>query len=61
MTGSPEMRGKERWILLRTIELLARKIAANDGDPAEVGWDVTAAVAFSQATVEYDQSTAVKP
>jgi hypothetical protein len=55
MSSSTELRGKERWILLRTIELLARKIVAKEGDPAEVGWDVTAAIAFSQATVEYDE------
>jgi hypothetical protein len=50
-----ELRGKEKWILLRTIELLARKLVAKEGDPGENGWDVTAAIAFSQATVEYDQ------
>jgi hypothetical protein len=52
---SLELRGKEKWILLRTIELLARKLVAKEGDRNENGWDVTAAIAFSQATVEYDQ------
>lgn len=48
-----ELRGKEKWILLRTIEILARKVVAMEGDTSEAGWDVTAAIAFSQATVEY--------
>jgi hypothetical protein len=52
---SHELHGKEKWILLRTIELLARQIVTKTGDPGENGWDVTAAIAFSQATVEYDQ------
>jgi hypothetical protein len=57
-----ELRGKEKWILLRTIELLARMVVrVQDGEtPDDCGWDVTATVAYSQATVEYDQQP-VKP
>jgi hypothetical protein len=54
---SHELRGKEKWIMLRTIELLARMVVrVQDGKATDdCGWDVTAAIAFSQATVEYDQ------
>jgi hypothetical protein len=54
MASAQDIRGKEKWILLRTIELLARKVVAKDGGPEDCGWDITAAIAFSQATVEYD-------
>jgi len=52
-------RGKERWILLRTVELLARKLAAQNGVPEDCGWDETATISFAQATVEYDDPNAV--
>jgi hypothetical protein len=60
-TNHHELRSKERWILLRTIELLARMVVrVQDGKtPDDCGWDVTAAIAYSQATVEYD-ATEVK-
>jgi hypothetical protein len=54
----PVERGKERWILLRTIELLARKLAAQNGVPEDCGWDETATISFAQATVEYEDPNA---
>jgi hypothetical protein len=51
---------KERWILLRTIELLARKLVAWEGTPESAGWDQVAVVAYSQATVEHDEPGRVK-
>jgi hypothetical protein len=50
-----DSRCKDKWILLRTIELLARKLVAK-GYPESSDWDETATIAFSQATVEYDAS-----
>lgn len=49
MPAPTELRGKEKWILLRTI---ARKLVGPENEAC--GWDETATVAFSQATVEYD-------
>jgi len=59
VSAGGELRGKEKWMLLRTIEILARKLVAK-GYPESSDWDTHAAIAFSQATVEYDQAPAVK-